>query len=570
MELNPHSAGAVAVFWAVLYVATRFLRQYDDSKALEVADQVLKVVGVGLLAGWDIYGILFSARFRWLYIVLGYLLVLTAYNYLRSKKVQDQDDFMVAGRSLPLRVMVFTLVCTWIGSGTFIAGARYTYKAGLNALWLAAGGWLGIAVIYFLAARIRSFGQYTIGDILELRYGKWARFLGALFVILSFVGIAAYQFKAGGYILNVVTDGAISVDRGMVLTAFFVILFTAMAGMMAVAYTDLPNGILIVLASLVAVPFVVRTGAPYAKALPATHFSLVPQAFGQYPLLKAGGYMLATMFLLLGVQSMYQKFYSAKSPSDARQAVAIWIVGTIVVETVVVVIALYAAARFWQGGHHPDPGAMVLLAARHMVPAPVGILLLAAACAVVLSTGMNYLLSPSTNVVRDLYQRLIAPEASHERLVALQRITVVVLGVAAYLLMQQFSSVLQLSLYAYTIYGTAITPALLAALAWKRATPAGGLASILGGGGTGVALIVYSKLNPDIMLPQGSSDADPWGIPIVYPALAAAIILLVVVSLLTPPPGPERLAPIFDRKEAAPASEQEPPAGDSTTEEKAP
>ena len=113
---------------------------------------------------------------------------------------------MVAGRTLSMKVMVLTLICTWIGSGTFIAGAEYAAKAGWSALWFPAGAWAGIIIIYFLAGKIRTFGQYTIGDILEVRYGKFARVFGAIALIISFIVIVSYQFKAGGYILNVITD----------------------------------------------------------------------------------------------------------------------------------------------------------------------------------------------------------------------------------------------------------------------------------------------------------------------------------------------------------------------------
>lgn len=150
----------------------------------------------------------------YLYIILAYILVLLGFNFYRGLKIRGQDDFMVAGRSLSIRVMVFTLICSWIGSGTFIAGAEYAAKAGWSALWLPAGAWFGIVVIYFLAAKIRTFGQYTIGDILEARYGPVARVVGAIALIISFVAIVSYQFRAGGYILNVVSDGAVSVETG--------------------------------------------------------------------------------------------------------------------------------------------------------------------------------------------------------------------------------------------------------------------------------------------------------------------------------------------------------------------
>jgi Na+/proline symporter len=276
----------------------------------------------------------------------------------------------------------------------------------------------------------------------------------------------------------------------------------------------------------------------------------VNSQFGAHPWLKAIGYFLSTMFLLLGVQSMYQKFYSAKSAKDAKKAVAWWTIGTIVVETVVVVIAVFAYSKLKDQIDLTIPkagGKVVLMAARSLVPAPVGVLLLGAACAVVLSTGMNYLLSPSTTIMRDIYQRFIRKGTDEKGMVAMQKGLVVIIGVLAYLLATQLTSVLQMSLFAYTIYGVAITPALLAALTWKRATKAGGLASIIAGTVVCLAFFIISKLLPPELVPDG----DPWGIPLIYPSLIASLASLVIVSLLTPKPKPEELARFFPKADAA-------------------
>jgi SSS family solute:Na+ symporter/sodium/proline symporter len=486
----------------------------------------------------------------YVYIILGYLLVLTVFNFLRARKIKSQDDFQVAGRSLKWQVMVFTLICTWIGSGTFISGAEFAAKAGISAVWLAAGAWVGIILIYFLAAKIHTFGQYTVGDVLEVRYGPAARLFGAIALIISFIAIVSYQFVAGGFILNVITDGKISESTGTLLAAAFVILFTAVGGMVAIAYTDLPNGIIIVLACLLAVPFVVTAagGLPAAKAaLDPGYFAVVNSHFGAHPWLKAIGYALSTMFLLLGVQSMYQKFYSAKSARDAKKSVAWWTVGTVVVESIVVVIAVFAYSKLQGQIDLSVPkagGKIVLMAAKQMMPAPVGVLLLGAACAVVISTGMNYLLSPSTTLMRDIYQRFLKKNADPRRMVALQKVLVVVIGVLAFLLATQLKSILEMSFFAYTIYGAAITPALIAALTWKRATKAGGLASIISGSVVCLFFFVMSKLLPAAKVPDG----DPWGIPLIYPALAASIGALVIVSLLTRRPAPKELERFFPKK----------------------
>ncbi len=563
----------------------------------------------------------------YLYLILGYLLVLMGFNFYRSFKVKTQDEMMVAGRSLSMRVMVFTLICTWIGSGTFIAGAEYAAKAGWSSLWLPAGAWIGIVIIYFLAEKIRTFGKYTIGDILEVRYGKFARFFGALALIISFIAIVSYQFRAGGYILNVVSKGAISVELGQAMTAGFVILFTAAAGMMAVAYTDLPNGIIILTASVLAAPVMYYLSGGWEAAvidLPQEHFAVFNKDFGAHPLLKAGSYFLATMFLLMGVQSMYQKFYSAKTPRDARHAVALWVVGTVVVETVVVVIAVFAASHFWEpikefeiinrvksqiaSGQNLtdqipetlnsiinqefsagninqaqkerivndllvnqnigdldrlnqllkekaiDPASIVLKAAQTIADQGgvfliIGLLLLAAAVAVVISTGMNYLLSPTTNVMRDIYQRFINPNASQKSMVTLQKVMIIVFGVFAYYLATNLTSVLEMSYFAYTIYGVAITPALIAALLWKRATRLGGLISIIGGALITIFLKFTGYIWPSVMVPIGDPNGDPWGIPLIYPALFFSIASLILFSYLTKAPSPAELKELFPEKE---------------------
>ena len=90
----------------------------------------------------------------------------------RRGRARTGDDFLVAGRSLPAHVLVFTLLSTWIGSGSLFAGAGLGYRVGFPALWQSAGAWVGIALIFFLAPRVRRLAQYTVPDILELRYGR--------------------------------------------------------------------------------------------------------------------------------------------------------------------------------------------------------------------------------------------------------------------------------------------------------------------------------------------------------------------------------------------------------------
>jgi Na+/proline symporter len=494
-------------------------------------------------------------------IILIYLAGLTVMNFLKSRKVRSKDDMMLAGRSISMTKMVFTLICTWIGSGTFIAGAEFAAKAGWSALWQPVGAWIGIVIIYFLAAKIRTFGQYTVGDILEVRYGPVARIFGALAIIVSFTVIVSYQFKAGGYILNAISDGAITNHQGMLMAFIFVTVFTAIGGMVAIANTDLPNGIIILSSTVISTPLVILAVGSWdklTKILPPAHFEVFSSQFGANPYLKIPAIALSTLLLLLGVQSMYQKFYSAKNPAEAKKAAGLWVIGTFVVETVVIVMAVFATAYFWQDlqAGTMDHAAVVVQAAKKMIFLPVGVLLLGAATAVVISTGMNYLLSPTTTMTHDIYQRFLQrkdvkeDDKSGKKIVVLQKVLVLIVGIIAFLLAWKMESVLENAYFAYTIYGVAITPALLAALISKRVTKTAGLISIISGTLITLFLKLSGSLWPSIIVPLGDPNGDPFGIPIIYPALAVSLFSLIIFSFFTKPPSKEVLDKFFpDKKE---------------------
>src|SRR3984893_694653 len=128
----------------------------------------------------------------------------------RLGKVKTKADYLVAGRSLPAFVLVFTLLSSWIGSGSLLAGAENAYKHGFPALWQAAGGWAGLLLIYFIAPRARKFAQFTIPDLLEARYNQTARVLGVIAVLFAYAAINSYQLIGGGDMLYLVFPGAIS------------------------------------------------------------------------------------------------------------------------------------------------------------------------------------------------------------------------------------------------------------------------------------------------------------------------------------------------------------------------
>ena len=163
--------------------------------------------------------------------VIVYPVILLGISWHRSRSVKSHADFMVAGRNVPVVMLVGTLVCTWIGSGSLFGGSGLAYRSGISMLWFSFGAWAGLVVAYFLAHRVRRIAKYTVPDLLEQRYNAPARLLGTVAIILAYVTIAAYQFRGGGWILSIVTDGAITPNTGVLITAIAIVVFTALAGM---------------------------------------------------------------------------------------------------------------------------------------------------------------------------------------------------------------------------------------------------------------------------------------------------------------------------------------------------
>ena len=198
-------------------------------------------------------------------------------------------------------------------------------------------------------------------------------------------------------------------------------------------------------------------------------------------IVRALEFLVPTMLLMFGNQVMYQKFFSAKSEKDARLSVVGWILGTIVLETLIVAIAVFGRALYPTGEVALHPREIIPYTARHGLPAVLGAILLGAVFAKVISTASNYLFSPATNLVNDVFVRYIAPDASNKRVLIVSRLAVVLLGCWALYQAVYAESILQKMLWAYTIYSAALTPVVLAAFYSKRVTAWGAVAAIAGG-----------------------------------------------------------------------------------------
>ncbi|HEX6212616.1 MAG TPA: sodium:solute symporter family protein [Methylomirabilota bacterium] len=472
-----------------------------------------------------------------LYAILAYLAVMLAIGYARSRRVKTGDDFLVAGRSLPARVLVFTLLATWVGSGSLFGGAGLGYRVGFPALWQSAGAWVGIALAFFLAPRVRRIAKYTMPDILELRYGVPARILGTLTTAVAYTTIAAYQFRGGGRLLNLVAG--VEPREGALLTMVFCVAFTSLAGMLSVAYLDVLNGLMMIVGVGIAVAWLMTDAGGVGPAFAALRPDQV-SLFGTLdPWQDAFALFLPTMLLLLGEANMYQKFFSARDESTARRAVIGWIVGTILVETLIIAVGVFGSV-VTPGFGTAESEAIVMHVAVRGVPLAFGLMLVCGAAAIIVSTANSFLLAPASALMRDVYQRFVNPAATDRQVLLYTRLIVVGLGALGFVALSFFQTVLQMALWAYTMYGAAITPALLAAFIWPRATRAAGVASI----GTGMVTTLGWEIAARMRAGADGAADYIWNLPTVYPAFVLSVGVLVVVSLLTRPPTEEDLAPL--------------------------
>ncbi|GJQ21282.1 MAG: 3-guanidinopropionate transporter [Bacteroidia bacterium] len=476
--------------------------------------------------------------------VIAYLLILAGIGLYRSRAVKTQDDFMVAGRKTGALFLAGTLVCTWVGSGSLFGGAGLAFRSGISQLWMSAGAWVGIALVYFLAHRVRRISQYTLSDILEKRYNATARLFGTTAIIIAYLTIAGYQFRGGGRLLHILTG--IDPLWGGAITCAVVIGFTVLAGLVSIISIDLMNGIIMTFGVLIALPLAYfSVGPDQIAALPADRFAV----FGQEDVVWAMGVFFPTFFLLLGESGMYQKFFSAKDESTARKAVIGMVVGVIVIETALNLLAVTGSAQYLSQAPFVLPDGsfdkaatetIILHIARFDIPPFAGVLLICAAVAIILSTANTFLMIPSTNIARDIYQRFIRPDVSDRTIIRFQRFWIVALGVLAFVLANFFQSILDMAFTAYTMVGAGITPALLAAFLWKRVTVAGGVSSIIAG--MGVTFII-TVLN--FVMPEPFMETDY----IILPAAAVSIAALIAVSLLTPPSPEEKWRPFVANME---------------------
>lgn len=471
--------------------------------------------------------------------ILLYLFGLTYIAVLKSRRIKTQDDFAVAGRQLRPWIMVLTMLAVWIGTGSILGNAERAYLDGLGALILPVGGFAGMILLSIIAARARNIELSSVPEIIGSRFGPVARMLAVIALVMAYMVIVSYQFDAGGRVIEVISTGpdgepAIPGLQATIIAAIFVIGYTMIAGLYSLVYMDIVTGTIIILSLVLAFPILFLEAGGIAGITQNFEQMGRPehmQFWNTYSRPQLINYLLPPLLLVMGDANQYQRIFASRNAKGATSAVTTLIFVSFAIELLIIGTAWVAASMTPDAadGRH----ILIYAAAAHM-PMILGIVFMVTVVAIIISTADSFLLVPATSFINDVYTTHINPNANQKRIVFMSRMLVLVFGIIGFLVSLGFKAstgFFEKAMLAYTIYGAAITPSLVAALFWNRATKAGAVASILTG--TVITLLwgQFTKLGD--RLPNLVLQLDA-----VLPAILFSLMALILVSLLTKPEKP--------------------------------
>jgi Na+/proline symporter len=330
----------------------------------------------------------------------------------------------------------------------------------------------------------------------------------------------------------VLSEPKLTARNATIIAAIFIITYTMLAGLLSLAFTDIVTGTIITVSLVIAFPVLLFKAGGFSGMTEA--FAAMGdrpqhmQFWGVYSPITVINYCLPVFLLVLGDANQYQRIFASKNAKGARTAVLVMIFLALAIELLIISSAWISSSMI----SDPENGRYVLIyAAKRFMPLPLGILFLVTVVGIIISTADSFLLVPATTFIQDVYLAHINPKANEKHVVLLSRLLVLTFGIIAYLVSLAFAestTVFRKALYAFTIYGAAITPCLVAAMFWKRATKYGAISSILVGTVTALAWEEMGFIKA--VLPAQAAELDA-----VLPAITLSVIALVGISLLTKP-----------------------------------
>lgn len=476
---------------------------------------------------------------------LVYLFAMLAIGYIAYQRTANSSDYFLGGRTLGPLPAALSAGASDMSGWLLLGVPGYAYAVGLESLWLVGGLLVGSWLNWLICAkRLRTYSitannSLTIPGYLANRFNdnsKVIQLISAFFILLFFLFYTSSGLVAGGKLFETVfgLDYSVAVILGTVC----VVSYTLFGGFLAVAWTDVVQGLLMS-AALIVVPIVIMD-ADFSQLGMALELKN-PELLTVFNDIKGHPLSIITIISLIawglgyfGQPHILARFKATRSNKDLTTARRISVLWTALSMTGAVMIGLvgllYVDSNLTNELADPEKIFILLVnAAFHPVVAGI---LLAAILAAIMSTADSQLLVSSSALAEDFYKKLLNENASEKRIVLIGRLGVVSLATIAMLLaLKPDSSVLGLVSYAWAGFGAAFGPVLLLSLFWKRMNRNGALAGIIVGA---LTVVIWKELSGGI-----------FDIYELLPGFIFASIAVVITSLVSAPPADDVQA-MFD------------------------
>jgi SSS family solute:Na+ symporter len=460
--------------------------------------------------------------------VVLYLLGTLALGVWAGTRIKNTTDFAIAGRRLPLIMVVTTTFATWFGAETVMGIPAKFVQGGLNAIVedpFGAGTCL-ILVGLFFAMRLYKQNLLTIGDFYRQRFGKGVEAFCSVAIILSYLGWVAAQITALGLVFSVLTNGAMSETAGMIVGTLAVLVYVVVGGFLAVAWTDFIQMIVLVIGLTVIAIFASDLAGGSDKVFAMAASADLWKFFPEPSFKEVAFFIGAGLTMMLGSipqQDVFQRVMSAKDAHTARNGAVIGGISYILFAFVPMFVVACAVVVMGQQALElakDDYQRLLPTFVLTKMPLVMQILFFGALLSAIKSTSSATLLAPSTSFVENILKNLRPHMNDRQQLFAM-RWTIVVFAalVLAYAIAMKGTPIYDLVSGAYQVTLVGAFIPLVFGVYWKRATTQGAIFSLAAGVGTWI-----------MFFPQVSSLGEEF--PGQLAGLIAALVAMIVGSLM--------------------------------------
>jgi len=423
-------------------------------------------------------------------LVIAYLLVTIAIGLVAAKRVKSSADFAIAGRHLPLAMIITTTFATWFGSETVLGIPAKFVNSGLNGVVedpFGAGSCL-ILVGLFFAAKLYRMTLLTISDYFRERYGRSVEVICSVIIMVSYLGWVSAQVTALGLVFNVLSDGVISMPLGKVIGVVSILAYTLFGGMWSVAITAFIQMIILVSGLAILALFAGQQAGGADKVLA---LAVSQDMFKFWPEPKFKDilfFFAASITIMLGSipqQDVFQRVMSANSEFAATRGPVIGgicyilfaFVPMFLVVSAMIIMPEQAAKLIAE-----DPQKVLPTLVMTQMPFVMQVLFFGALLSAIKSCASATLLAPSVTFTENIWRQFFPHQSDQQELKAM-RITVLVFSVLvlAYAIAMQGTSIYEMVSGAYQVTLVGAFVPLAFGLYWKKATTQGALFAIVMG-----------------------------------------------------------------------------------------